>query len=60
MAFRNNMLKPNPPNTTARVVDPFGNDYGYNSPGANNPTFDLWSVADDSSGTNQAKWIKNW
>ncbi len=60
MAFRNNMLKPNPPNTTARVVDPFGNDYGYNSPGANNPTFDLWSVADDSSGTNQAKWIKHW
>ena len=60
MALKNNMLKPNPLNATTRVVDPFGNDYGYNSPGTNNPTFDLWSVADDSSGTNQTKWIKNW
>ena len=28
--------------------------------GGYNPTFDLWSVADDPSGINQTKWIKNW
>ena len=60
ITLKNNMLRPNSPNASTRVVDPFGNDYGYNSPGANNPTFDLWSIADDSSGTNQTKWIKNW
>ena len=48
------------------VRDPFGNSYGYStafqySPTTGyNPTFDLWSVADDSSGINQALWIKNW
>jgi type II secretory pathway pseudopilin PulG len=48
------------------IRDPFGNSYGYStayqySPTTGyNPTFDLWSVADDSSGTNQAQWIKNW
>jgi type II secretory pathway pseudopilin PulG len=60
MALKNNMLKPIPPNATTRVVDPFGNDYGYNSPGANNPTFDLWSVADANPASNQTQWIKNW
>ena len=58
MPLKNNMLKPVPPNATTRVVDPFGNDYGYNSPGANNPTFDLWSTAGNSS--DQGQWIKNW
>ena len=48
------------------IRDPFGNPYGYSTlkasggTGGYNPTFDLWSVADDSSGTNQTKWIKNW
>ena len=60
MVLKNNMQKPIPPDAATRVVDPFGNDYGYKSPGTNNPTFDLWSVADDSSGTNQTKWVKNW
>ena len=48
------------------IRDPFGNSYGYSTlkasggTGGYNPTFDLWSIADDSSGTNQIKWIKNW
>ena len=48
------------------IRDPFGNPYGYSTlkasggTGGYNPTFDLWSIADDSSGTNQTKWIKNW
>jgi len=48
------------------IRDPFGNSYGYSTAKASgaafgyNPTFDLWSIADDSSGTNQTKWIKNW
>jgi hypothetical protein len=25
-----------------------------------NPTFDLWSVADGTAGTDETKWIKNW
>jgi general secretion pathway protein G len=48
------------------IRDPFGNSYGYSTAyqydptTGYNPTFDLWSIADDSSGTNQTKWIKNW
>ena len=48
------------------IRDPFGNSYGYSTlkasggTGGYNPTFDLWSIADDSSATNQTKWIKNW
>ena len=48
------------------IRDPFGNSYGYSTAKAAgaafgyNPTFDLWSIAGDPSGTNQAKWIKNW
>jgi general secretion pathway protein G len=48
------------------IRDPFGNTYGYSTAKAlgksygYNPTFDLWSIADDPSGTNQTKWIKNW
>lgn len=48
------------------IRDPFGNSYGYSTMkaaggnGGYNPTFDLWSVADDSSGINQTAWIKNW
>lgn len=58
MALKPKMLSPNPPNATTRVIDPFGNDYNYGAPGANNvATFDLWSTA-NSSDPNQ--WIKNW
>ena len=60
MSLKNNMLKPIPPDTTARVVDPFGNDYGYRTPpatGAVNPTYDLWSTANS---TDPNQWIKNW
>ena len=57
MALKSNMLKPNPPDATSRIVDPFGNAYGYNSPGAKNPTFDLWSTAGNAAST---QWIKNW
>jgi type II secretory pathway pseudopilin PulG len=59
----------NPPSSTNPVTamcDPFTNPYGYStmkaSGGANgyNPTFDLWSIADGTAGTDQTKWIKNW
>ena len=60
MALKPNMVRPNPPDSSARVVDPFGNDYGYRTPpasGAVNPTFDLWSTANS---TDPNQWIKNW
>jgi type II secretory pathway pseudopilin PulG len=65
--LRNDMS--NPPSLSNPVIairDPFGNSYGYStmkaSGGANgyNPTFDLWTVADGTAGTDQTKWIKNW
>jgi type II secretory pathway pseudopilin PulG len=65
--LRDNMS--NPPslsNPVTAIRDPFGNSYGYStmkaSGGANgyNPTFDLWTVADGTAGTDQTKWIKNW
>ena len=64
-------FKPNqldPPTQTLKVnfiKDPFGYSYGYSTvksfaptgPDGYNPTFDLWSTANDP---NAAKWIKNW
>lgn len=61
----------NPPSSTNPVTairDPFGNSYGYSTAKAANPvgnvgynpTFDLWTVADGTAGTDQTKWIKNW
>jgi prepilin-type N-terminal cleavage/methylation domain-containing protein len=61
----------NPPSSSNQVTairDPFGNSYGYSTakaanPGGTvgyNPTFDLWTVADGTAGTDQTKWIKNW
>jgi type II secretory pathway pseudopilin PulG len=59
----------NPPSSTnpvTAICDAFANSYGYStmkaSGGVNgyNPTFDLWSVADGTAGTDQTKWIKNW
>jgi prepilin-type N-terminal cleavage/methylation domain-containing protein len=73
MTFKPNSLlradMSNPPSASNPVIgirDPFGNSYGYStmkaSGGANgyNPTFDLWTVADGTAGTDQTKWIKNW
>ena len=63
MTLKPNMLGPNPPDATTRVIDPFGNDYGYRTPpaaGAINPTFDLWSTANANPPTDQNQWIKNW
>jgi type II secretory pathway pseudopilin PulG len=67
--FRPNMLVPAPPSTgnVTAIRDPFGNPYGYSTAKAsnpsgtigNNPTYDLWSTAGDTSG-NTTKWIKNW
>src|SRR5438034_7902637 len=59
---------PSSSNPITAIRDPFGNSYGYSTaqaanPGGTvgyNPTFDLWSVADGTAGTNQTKWIKNW
>ena len=65
--FRPNQLSPSDQSQNIRAIrDPFGNIYGYSTAKAlgktygNNPTYDLWSIADDSAGTNQTKWIKNW
>ena len=68
-AFKPNQLSPTDQtqNVTA-IRDPFGNSYGYSTAKAanpsgtagNNPTFDLWSTAGTTSGTNQTQWIKNW
>jgi len=63
MTLKPNMLSPNPPDATTRVIDPFRNDYGYRTPpaaGAINPTFDLWSTANANPPTDQNQWIKNW
>jgi type II secretory pathway pseudopilin PulG len=63
MTLKPNMLSPNPPDATTRVIDPFRNDYGYRTPpaaGAINPTFDLWSTANANPPTDPNQWIKNW
>ena len=67
-AFKPNQLSPSDQTQHVTFIrDPFGNSYGYSTAKASNPagtigynpTFDLWSVADDTTG-NQNKWIKNW
>lgn len=59
MTLKPNMLTPNPPDATARVIDPFHNDYNYLAPGTNNTaTFDLWSTANANPPTDQLQWIK--
>jgi type II secretory pathway pseudopilin PulG len=67
--FRPNQLSPaDQTQPVIAVRDPFGNSYGYSTAkSANptgvvgyNPTFDLWSIADGKSGTDQSRWIKNW
>ena len=61
MALKPNMLSPNPPDATTRVIDPFSNDYNYRAPGTNNiATFDLWTTANANPPTDQNQWIKNW
>jgi general secretion pathway protein G len=73
-AFKPNMLgtttDANGNTTVSYIRDPFGNSYGYSTiqaasgPGAGgyNPTFDLWSTAGTTTGsqTDQLQWIKNW
>ena len=64
--FKPTMLLPAPPSTAdiTAIRDPFGNSYGYStanqadSSKGYNPTFDLWSTANDTGTT--TKWIKNW
>jgi type II secretory pathway pseudopilin PulG len=58
MALKPNMLAPNPPDRTTRIIDPYGNDYNYLAPGTNNTaTFDLWTTVNS---TDPNQWIKNW
>jgi type II secretory pathway pseudopilin PulG len=48
--------------------DPFGNSYGYctiqaatgDTTKGYNPTFDLWSTAGQTTGSDPTRWIKNW
>ena len=67
--FKPNQLSPvDQAQAVTALRDPFGNPFGYstaksaNPTGAigYNPTFDLWSIADGTAGSEQAKWIKNW
>lgn len=69
MSFKPQMLggTTSSTNTVTFLRDPWGNCYGYSTAQATNPTsnngynptYDLWSTANDQSGT-RAKWIKNW
>ncbi|HYR23251.1 MAG TPA: hypothetical protein VEP30_10065 [Chthoniobacterales bacterium] len=65
MQFKPNQLGKDA-NGKLYLRDPFGNSYGYstayqsNASTGYNPTYDLWSTAGATSGTNQAQWIKNW
>ncbi|MDQ6625908.1 MAG: type II secretion system GspH family protein [Verrucomicrobiota bacterium] len=63
ITLRANMTTPPSPSSSTRVTDPWKFDYGYLSPGINNPTFDLWSTGPpDSNGGQNAdrlQWIKN-
>ena len=62
------MVDKAPGSGAAFVRDPFGNAYGYSTakaatPNANvgyNPTFDLWSTADQTTSGGVNQWIKNW
>jgi prepilin-type N-terminal cleavage/methylation domain-containing protein len=65
-SFKPNQLSPaDQTQNVAFIRDPFGNSYGYSTakaanPGGTigyNPTFDLWSTANE---TDPARWIKNW
>jgi general secretion pathway protein G len=61
MTLKPNMLSPNPPDRTTRVIDPFHNDYNYLAPGINNASmFDLWSIANANPTTDPNQWVKNW
>ena len=67
MQFKPNMLGTDNANKVY-PRDPFGNSYGYSTIQAAtqdttkgyNPTFDLWSTAGLTSGTDSTQWIKNW
>jgi prepilin-type N-terminal cleavage/methylation domain-containing protein len=64
-ALKPNILGPIPPGPGTYLRDPFQNSYGYSTAKAqlpagaigNNPTFDLWSTANETDST---RWIKNW
>jgi prepilin-type N-terminal cleavage/methylation domain-containing protein len=61
LAFKPNMLSPNPAGPNTYIRDPFGrnpgNAYGYSTfknvnpsdPNGNNPTFDLWSTCGETA-----------
>jgi prepilin-type N-terminal cleavage/methylation domain-containing protein len=66
MQFKPNMLGTDNVNKVY-PRDPFGNSYGYstiqaagNTSAGYNPTFDLWSTAGLTNGTDSTQWIKNW
>jgi prepilin-type N-terminal cleavage/methylation domain-containing protein len=67
MQFKPNMLGTDNANKVY-PRDPFGNSYGYstiqaatgNTSVGYNPTFDLWSTAGLTSGTDSTQWTKNW
>jgi prepilin-type N-terminal cleavage/methylation domain-containing protein len=67
--FKPNMLSPADQTQNVQFIrDPFANSYGYstiqaatgNTSAGYNPTFDLWSTAGLTSGSDSTQWIKNW
>lgn len=65
MQFKPSMLGTDT-NNKVYPRDPFGNSYGYSTrmaatgTGGYNPTFDLWSTAGLTTGSDSTQWIKNW
>jgi type II secretory pathway pseudopilin PulG len=62
--FKPNQLGPTDQSSAVIMIrDPFGNSYGYSTAyqadpiKGYNPTFDLWSTANESD---SSRWIKNW
>lgn len=62
MEFKPNQLDPANVSTATKIIDPWGVAYNYQSPGSNNEaSFDLWSTAGTTTGTNSTvDDIKNW
>ena len=48
--------------STRKIIDAFGAEFQYRSPGQKNTAYDLWSYGQDKKqeNSNEGKWIKNW
>ena len=48
--------------STRKIIDAFGAEFQYRSPGEKNISYDLWSYGTDKKqqNSNEGKWIKSW